>query len=491
MASTATQRLRLEQQGTGENPNVWGTRLNSVLSLLDESQGVKAIPLSANYTLTNDNFVSNDARRAVLRFTGTGLAGNAPALVTIPSTDKWYIVHNACSGDITIGVAGQPAATIRAGQIAPIYCDGTTTYVDDPTLDTIKAAAADLNLNAKKITNLAAGTLSSDAARIDQTGPFAVADAQVQAALAKDWATKTSGEVVAGQGYGAKYYAQAAAVFDPANYYTKAQADASIAGQVKPVLGRATKSANYTLTTGDRGYALDLTGSFTLSLPAAASLPAGFFFWVRKNDGAGTWVIDPNGSETIDGLATISVYQETFLVWTDAVAWYTQDRPRGWIPLARTTLGATVASVSISQGFSDPEMRHIAMDFQGFSLTATATVYLRNTKSGSSVSTTTHRSASVQASSGSVTGSTGTTDAQFTLMPSGLGPIRGMIVVRGIQSATSDGQHIEYTFSDITSPKMFTGMGVETTNAAIQGVLFFASGGSFTAGTYSVQGYRA
>lgn len=36
-------------------------------------------------------------------------------------------------------------------------------------------------------------------------------DASTSASLAKDWATKTGGEVVAGQGFGAKKYAQDAA----------------------------------------------------------------------------------------------------------------------------------------------------------------------------------------------------------------------------------------------------------------------------------------
>ena len=231
MASSATSRLRLDKQATGDNPNAWGIRLNTALDLVDESQGVNVITLNGDVTLTTSNYASDQARRFVLKLTGTGLQGNAPALVTIPSLDKGYQVHNLCSGVITVGTSAANAVTIRAGQICFVYCDGAgtpTVYVDDPSLDTIKAPAADLNMTEFKVTNLAPGVAVSDAARIDQTGPYQVAQAQA-------WATQTNAEVVPGQGYGAKYYQQQAATsasqaaasaasINPANLATKAQA---------------------------------------------------------------------------------------------------------------------------------------------------------------------------------------------------------------------------------------------------------------------------
>lgn len=66
--------------------------------------------------------------------------------------------------------------------------------------------------------------------------------------------------------------------------------------------GYLTKSAAYTVVKADRGKTIDCTAALTLSLDAAATLGAGWMFFVKANGGAVT--IDPNGGETIDGDAT-------------------------------------------------------------------------------------------------------------------------------------------------------------------------------------------
>jgi len=63
------------------------------------------------------------------------------------------------------------------------------------------------------------------------------------------------------------------------------------------------KSAAYTVVAADRGKVITCTGTFTLSIAAAATLADGYYVAVW-NTGAGTITIDPNGAELIDGAAT-------------------------------------------------------------------------------------------------------------------------------------------------------------------------------------------
>ena len=64
------------------------------------------------------------------------------------------------------------------------------------------------------------------------------------------------------------------------------------------------KTAAYTVVSGDLGKIVNCTsGTFTVSLTAAATLGSGFNCWVW-NTGTGVITIDPNGAETIDGKTT-------------------------------------------------------------------------------------------------------------------------------------------------------------------------------------------
>ena len=65
------------------------------------------------------------------------------------------------------------------------------------------------------------------------------------------------------------------------------------------------KTAAYTVVAGDLGTIINCTsGTFTVSLTAAATLGAGFNCWIW-NTGDGTVTIDPAGTETINGRSTI------------------------------------------------------------------------------------------------------------------------------------------------------------------------------------------
>lgn len=70
--------------------------------------------------------------------------------------------------------------------------------------------------------------------------------------------------------------------------------------------GSVAKTATYKVVAADRGKLIDCSGTWTLDVDAAATLGAGFAFAV-KNSGTGTITIDPNLSETVDGVATLAI----------------------------------------------------------------------------------------------------------------------------------------------------------------------------------------
>ena len=73
-----------------------------------------------------------------------------------------------------------------------------------------------------------------------------------------------------------------------------------------PMNGSSTKSGAYTVVGSDRGKVLKCSGTWTLSLTAAATLGDGFVFEV-VNEGAGIVTIDANLSETINGATTKTI----------------------------------------------------------------------------------------------------------------------------------------------------------------------------------------
>jgi hypothetical protein len=125
MASTATTRLRIEKQGTGENVNSWGAKLNATgLELFDSAiAGMVSFALSGSKTLTSSNYAADEARMAFMNITsGTG------GTVTIPSVEKTYLVRNATSGTVTITTGSGATAVLQPGNMQYVGCDGTNVY---------------------------------------------------------------------------------------------------------------------------------------------------------------------------------------------------------------------------------------------------------------------------------------------------------------------------------------------------------------------------
>jgi len=119
MPSSYSTSLRFELQFTGENLNLWGDKLNAALSRADEAiAGFAAIALSGPLTLSTANGGADQARLAMLKFTGTGAF-----TVTVPAVSKRYDVWNACTGVLTL-TNGSASVAVQPGEVAALVTDG-------------------------------------------------------------------------------------------------------------------------------------------------------------------------------------------------------------------------------------------------------------------------------------------------------------------------------------------------------------------------------
>ena len=121
MPSSWSSSLRFELQFTGENINLWGDKLNTVLAHADYAvAGWLTKPLSGNAALSTANAGDDEARAAMIKFTGAG-----PFTLTIPSVSKAYLIWNACSGAVTVTTGAGSAVAVDPGDIVQLFCDGS------------------------------------------------------------------------------------------------------------------------------------------------------------------------------------------------------------------------------------------------------------------------------------------------------------------------------------------------------------------------------
>lgn len=105
------------------------------------------------------------------------------------------------------------------------------------------------------------------------------------------------------------------------------------------------KTSAYTVVAGDLGKIINCTsGTFTVSLTAAATLGSGFNCWIWNNSTttSDTITIDPSSTETIDGRTTLVLRPgEGLQVICDGTNWQTGDKKamRGFAENIRSTSG--------------------------------------------------------------------------------------------------------------------------------------------------------
>ena len=118
------------------------------------------------------------------------------------------------------------------------------------------------------------------------------------------------------------------------------------------------KTAAYTVVAGDLGTIINCTsGTFTVSLTAAATLGAGFNCWIwnTSTSNSDAITIDPSASQTIDGQTTLILRRgEGMQIVCDGTNWQTGDKKtmRGYAEnyTASATRPVAVGSNAISIG---------------------------------------------------------------------------------------------------------------------------------------------
>jgi hypothetical protein len=148
----------------------------------------------------------------------------------------------------------------------------------------------------------------------------------------------------------------------------------SVLAQAYPT---STFNSNYTAGVADRATTFIWTGGAgTLGLPAAATVSNNWFIQIR-NEGTGTLIVDPAGSETINGLPTLNFDQgDSALIVTDGTEFYTI----GFGQAAVFAFDYTSIDVAGSGNYvlSGAELNRIAYSFTG-TLTGNRNVIVPNT----------------------------------------------------------------------------------------------------------------
>ena len=132
MATYSTS-LKLTLIGDGEQTGTWGSTTNTNFGTLLEQAIVgqtTIVMTNADYTLTNLNGTTDEARSAVLILTGNQ---NATYSVIVPAVPKLYMVTNSLNASAIAYIKPSGGSTFQVpnGRTMYLYTNGTTFYALD------------------------------------------------------------------------------------------------------------------------------------------------------------------------------------------------------------------------------------------------------------------------------------------------------------------------------------------------------------------------
>lgn len=166
--ATYSQSLKLTLLANGEGAGTWGQTTNTNLGTLLEQAitGVQSIVMAdADYTLSNNNGLSDEARNPVLVVTGTN---NAVRDIIAPLVNKQYLVFNNTTGGQSIRIRGASGFTVTIPNTVKlfVYCDGTNFYSAESNFTPGNFAVGG-NLSVAGNTNAVAATFTGNVAALN------------------------------------------------------------------------------------------------------------------------------------------------------------------------------------------------------------------------------------------------------------------------------------------------------------------------------------
>ncbi len=140
------------------------------------------------------------------------------------------------------------------------------------------------------------------------------------------------------------------------------------------------KSATYTVVAADEGQCLQCSSTFTLSLTAAATLGDGFAL-VIANTGVGVITVDPAGSETIGGSATLTLAAgDAIVTMCNGSNWIVASDKISTLPVANGGTGASTLTANYALlGNGTSALQMIAPGTSGNLLTSNGTTWASTT----------------------------------------------------------------------------------------------------------------
>ena len=289
MASTYTANQGIEKMDTGDQSGTWGGTVNTNMDIIDRAiSGVVSITLTGSTTTltTTDGTLTDGMYRVLVLGDGGDLGSDNTLTISPNDQDKAYLVYNNLSANRNaIFSQGTGAnATIQNGETAWIYADGAGS-----------GAAVRTAVSSVKIT--------------DQDG-----DTQIQVEEGGD-----DDDTIRFDLAGAEDFTMTANTFNILSGSTlNVNSGATIAnnGTATGFGGSATsaKTAAYTVIAADDGKTIlcsAASADYAVALTAAGTLGDGFSVTIKKSDATKFMItINPNSTETIDGLLDLKLRNE-------------------------------------------------------------------------------------------------------------------------------------------------------------------------------------